>query len=319
MKQKKILVITPISHINGVKETLNQIGDVVYLDDPSIDEVRDNIKDVHAIFTNPNKSKIYLGRNILDEAKLLQVICTASTGTNHIDKALAKSKGIKVISLTEEREIINKISSTAEHAFALTLASIRNIKRANDSVINNEWDYTKFIGRQINKLSFGIIGYGRLGKFYAHYCRAFGAKVYIYDPYKIVKEDRMIQVNQLNEIFMKSDVISLHVHVSDETINMINKDCLKCAKEDMLIVNTSRGDIINEEDLVEYLKNNCLSKVATDVLSNEIQEKENSPLLQYSKISDQVLITPHIGGMTKEAQEIAYGHAAYLLKNYKFN
>ena len=122
--------------------------------------------------------------------------------------------------------------------------------------MNNEWDYTKFIGRQINKLNFGIIGFGRLGQYYAKYCKAFGAKVYVYDPYKNVEDEKINQVNKIEEIFNKSDVISLHVHVNRETTNMINKDCLKYAKDELLIVNTSRGEIINENDLVQFLKDN---------------------------------------------------------------
>ena len=319
MKKKKILVITPVKHIKGVVQILEEIGEVIYLDDPKTKDIIKQIKGINAIFTNPNKSKIFLGENTLSQADSLEVICTASTGTNHIDKEFTKSRNIKIISLTEERDVINKISSTAEHAFALTLTSIRKIKCANDSVMNNEWDYTKFIGRQINKLNFGIIGFGRLGKYYADYCKAFGAKVYVYDPYKYVEDEKITQVHEIEEIFNKSDVISLHVHVNKETTNMINKDCLKYAKDELLIVNTSRGEIINENDLVQFLKDNKLSKVATDVLKNEIQSKETSPLLLFSKQSSQVLITPHIGGMTKEAQEIAYGHAANLLKRYKFN
>ena len=115
---------------------------------------------------------------ILDKAKKLKVIAT-STGTNHIDLNYAKKKKIKIISLKEERKLINKISSTAEHALALTLASIRNIAISNKSVLLGEWDYTKFIGHQMNFLTVGIIGFGRLGKKYANYCKSSSKSIFL--------------------------------------------------------------------------------------------------------------------------------------------
>lgn len=315
----KILVITPIKHIAGVSETLEQIGEVTFLDDPSAQEVKDIIHKYDAIFTNPNKSKVFIGQEILDRATRLQVICTASTGTNHIDKNYASELSIPVISITEEREIINKISSTAELAFSLTLAGLRHLVNGHNSVLNGEWDYEKFIGRQMNFLTIGIIGYGRLGSIYSKYCRAFDSNVLVYDPYKKIKQSDVKQTDSLNELIKKSDVIAIHVHVTNETIRMINSECFDSMKDDVLIINTSRGDMIDETALVEFLSQNPRAKVATDVLQNEVQKRIESPLLKYSSISNQVTITPHIGGMTREAQEIAYGHAAKLLLDFSKN
>jgi len=164
----KILVITPIRHISGVSQTLKSIGEVTFFDDPSAEQVEDVIHKYDAIFTNPNKSKVFIGKEILDKATKLKVICTASTGTNHIDKNYALELSIPVISITEEREVINKISSTAELAFSLTLAGLRHIVNGHVSVLEGGWDYEKFIGRQMNFLTIGIIGFGRLGSIYAN-------------------------------------------------------------------------------------------------------------------------------------------------------
>ena len=123
----KLLVITPVKHICGVQVEMEKICDTTYLNDPTVGEVIDIIQDYDALFTNPNKSKVFIGEEVIDAAKKLKVICTASTGTNHIDKEYARKNSIPILSLTEEREVINRISSTAEHAFALTLTSLRNI------------------------------------------------------------------------------------------------------------------------------------------------------------------------------------------------
>ena len=162
----EILVITPIKHIPGVIEILNSVGNITFIDDPSLDDVIKIISNFDAIFTNPNKSKVFIGKELIDAGTKLSVICTASTGTNHIDKKYCKVKNIKVISLTEERKIINKISSTAEHAFALMLSSLRKIPQSFDSVKSFNWDYEPFIGRQLDHLTIGVIGYGRLGTYF---------------------------------------------------------------------------------------------------------------------------------------------------------
>ncbi len=312
----KILVITPVRHISGVSDLLESSGEVSYFDDPTKDEVASVIGDYDAIFTNPNKSKVFIGKDLLDIAINLKVICTASTGTNHIDKDYAKLLSLPILSLTEEREVINKISSTAELAFALTMGSLRNIVSGNLSVLAGSWDYTQFIGRQMNSLTVGVIGYGRLGSLYAKYCKAFSSRVVVYDPYKEVIDNDFQQFHSLDSMLEISDIVAIHVHVTDETIGMISQKYFNKMKQNVLLVNTARGDIVNEKDLVNFLKNNPSAKVATDVLSDEIRNRLESPLLKFASTSDQVIITPHIGGMTREAQEIAYGHAAMLLYNF---
>jgi phosphoglycerate dehydrogenase-like enzyme len=312
----KILVITPVRHIKGVSEALEATGEVTYLDDPSVEEVISVIGDYDAIFTNPNKSKVYIGQDILDAAKELKVICTASTGTNHIDKPYAAKLNLPILALTEEREVINRISSTAELAFALTMASLRHVVKSHKAVLEGEWNYEKYIGRQMNCLTIGSIGYGRLGSMYSRYCKAFYSRVLVYDPYKDVEDKEIEQVDNLEYLLQESDVVAIHVHVTEETIGMINKACFDLMKKDVVLVNTSRGDMVNEIDLVNFLQSNPDARVATDVLADEIRNRMDSPLLKFAKESEQVIITPHIGGMCREAQEIAYGHAAHRLHSF---
>jgi phosphoglycerate dehydrogenase-like enzyme len=312
----RILVITPIKHIAGLPEILEATGQITYMDDPTREEVIAAIGNYEALFTNPNKSNVFIGQEVIDAAKNLKVICTASTGTNHIDKPYAAEKGLPILSLTEEREVINRISSTAELAFALTMAGLRHVVRSHNAVLTGEWDYTRYIGRQMNCLTIGVIGYGRLGDMYARYCQAFGSRVLIYDPYKTVDLEGAEQVKDLSLLLRDSDVVAIHVHVTDETLGMMNAACFAQMKKDVLMINTSRGDIVNEPDLVAFLRAYPQARVATDVLADEVRNRLASPLLQYAHQSEQVIITPHIGGMTREAQEIAYEHAARRLRNF---
>ena len=135
----KVLVITPVKHINGVIGKLETIGCVTYLDDPLPSDLIQIIDQYDAIFTNPNKSKIFLGKDILSKARNLKVISTASTGTNHIDLNYTGENNIKILALTEERSAINLITSTAEHAFALTLSSLRNVVLSSKDVFDGNW------------------------------------------------------------------------------------------------------------------------------------------------------------------------------------
>ena len=312
----KILVITPINHLKQTKENLHSIGEVDYYEEINESQLCAIIENYDAIFTNPNKSKVFLGKNVLKNAKKLKVICTASTGTNHIDKAYIKKKNIDLISITEERSVIRKISSTAEHAFALTISSLRNIVDAHLSVENGNWDYLPFIGRQLSNLTVGVIGYGRLGTLYANYCQSFGSRVIVYDPYKTVYIPNIEQVDNLYELAKISNIVSIHVHVSDETNNLLDTKFFKFCKKDVLIVNTSRGEVVDESALVNFLTKNSKSKYATDVIKNETHNRHSSPIYDIINKNNQVTITPHIAGMTVEAQEMAFNHASSLLIKY---
>lgn len=311
--RNKILIITPVKHIEGLLNKLRKIGIIKIIENISNAQFKKLKDEYNVIFTNPNKSKIFLDEKNLKKLSKLEVICTASTGTNHVDLDYCKKKNIKVISITKDKKVINRISSTAELAFALTLSSVRNLISAYLDVQSRNWDYEKFIGRQMNSLNIGIIGYGRLGKLFHRYCEAFKANVKIYDPFIRNKSKKF---TSLKNLLKNSDLISLHIH-SNNNCKFINKSKLLLMKKSVIIINTSRGEIIDEKAMVAFLKKNKKAKIATDVLSNEIKNKFSSVLYKFSlKNKNQVIITPHIGGMTIEGQKIAYIHAANKLSKF---
>ena len=209
------------------------------------------------------------------------------------------------------------MSVTAELAFAFSLLSVRNIFDSFLDVKKGIWDYTKFIGNQFDNLNIGIIGYGRLGKKYAHYCKAFNTKIYIYDPLKKVPK-KFIQITSLKSLFKKCEIISLHLHLNDQNKYLINKDLLNISKNNLKLINTSRGGIVNEKDLIFFLKKNKNAKYFSDVIENEyIKDKRKLNILKFmNKKNQQVFITPHIGGMTIESQTMAFNFAAKKLINF---
>ncbi len=312
MKQQ-LLCITPVAHIGDLLNKMSEAFEVTYLPDPTEEEVKVHIE-TEIIFTNPNKSKVYLGKNVIDSLPRLKVIATASTGTVHIDKDYCNKKNISVISITKEIPVLEKISSTAEHAFLLTMAGCRNIIQACNSVTNGAWDYERFVGRQINQLKVGVIGFGRLGKMYAQYAHSFGAEVYVSDPYQEDAIDTSL-FNFTDEyyIFTNCDVVALHIHATEENKKFISQKLLNIAKPNLLLVNTSRGEIVDNDDLLEFLKTNHNAKYYTDVLHEEYKGLKNDLLYKSEMYGTQIVITPHIGGMSIDAQLIAYNHCFKLL------
>ena len=307
MKKNKILVVTPTEHISGFNEKIKKHFDVCYLHNPTENQFLEKSKDINYIFTNPNMSKLYFSEKNLNHIVNLKCICTASTGTNHIDLIYLKKKNVKLISLRKKLKIISAISSTAELAFTLMMSSIRNIDIASKSVKKGKWNYLPFIGRQMNYLNVGVIGYGRLGKIFTRFLKPFTKNIYIYEPeFKINDSNKKYQ-SSLQKLLKNSDIISLHIHADKKNINFINYDKLRLVKKDVLIINTSRGEIVNEIDMLKFLKVNKRSRYYTDVIKDEIKDKNNNLLLkEFKKNNEQILITPHVGGMTKDAQFLAY-------------
>jgi D-3-phosphoglycerate dehydrogenase / 2-oxoglutarate reductase len=310
----QLLVITPISHLSSVKSALEANFTLLLYEESSFHELP-NDRTIRFVFVNPNQLQFHLDRSFFDKYLGLEVIATASTGTNHIDKDLALRRGVTILSLTEERSTINRISSTAEHALALTLAATRNIVSSYNDVLAGNWSYTSFIGRQISELTVGVIGYGRLGSLYAHYTDALGSNVLVYDPYVNISHPRIASVPTLEDIAISCEIVSLHVHVTPETVSLIDRAFFAAAKSTLLLVNTSRGEIVDEQALLSFLFANPQSKYATDVLASEyIATTTSNTLKEFSRDNPgRILITPHIAGMTKEGQSIAFSRAAQML------
>jgi len=307
MKDYRIGLLTPISHLPGLDELLNSKGEVFNMEYDTANTIPNTIKacQINTLVCNPNKQAYKLNADILDNT-VVSTILTCSTGLSHIDLEYCEANSIEVLSLTTDLDVINQLPSTAELAFILMGNLLRKIPEATDDVEQGSWDYELFIGRQIKGLKIGIVGYGRLGKMMFDYCKAFGANVMAYDPYiayvNTLSNDRC---SSLDYMFEWADVVSLHVHLNDETRNMINMRLLSIPKKPFYLINTSRGGVVNEKAVINALIFGKLTGYATDVLADENGNITDSPIL--SKINDlNIIVTPHIGGMTWEGQELAY-------------
>jgi D-3-phosphoglycerate dehydrogenase len=298
---RKIAVITPVSHLEGIVELLESKGNVFLYETANKLEVKQALlkHQINTIVCNPNQQTYKIDEELLGGTKVT-LINTCSTGMNHIDIDYCNDNNIEIQCHKNDLELINQLPSTSELAFGLMLSLLRKIPNCQKHVSGYNWDYTQFMGRQIKDLNIGIIGYGRLGKMMFNYCKAFGANVYVYDPYV------SHTFSNLEEIFTKCDVISLHVHVTDETKYMINKDLFGYINKDCYIINTSRGEIVNEKDIVEGLKSKTITGYGTDVIEHEFDDLAKSPIIDAMNSGENVIVTPHIGGMTIEGQTKAY-------------
>ncbi len=300
---KKIIVITPISHLEGVVDLIKLKGKVYLEENIRKEKLREILinKDINTIVCNPNKQDFIIDEELLKQTKI-KIINTCSTGLNHIDVDYCINNNITIQSHKNDLELINELPSTSELAFGLMIDLMRHITNSNNFVKSQKkWDYTYFVGNQIRNSNIGIVGFGRLGKMMYNFCKAFDANIFVYDPY--VKDPR-VNCKTIEELFEKSKIVSLHVHVTQETKGLINYKLLNNGVD--YLVNTSRGEIVNEEDVIKALHNKKLKGYGTDVLENEFDDIKDSNFFLLENKNLNVILTPHVGGMTIEGQTKAY-------------
>ena len=244
---------------------------------------------------------LYIGPVLMAQAPRLRYIVTATTGLDHIDLEAAAAGGIRVVSLRDCPESIQDVSATAEHTIGLLLALLRRTPAAIESVIAGGWERDGYWGTQLRGKRCGIIGYGRIGAMVAQCAAAFGMDVVAYDTVPAKVGSPAIGVS-FEELLTSSDVVSIHVTATPENRNLLNRGVIQQMKEGAVLVNTARGSIVDETALAEAVATGRLLGVATDVLDGEERgDLRCNPLLSCARAGHNVLITPHIGGATREA------------------
>lgn len=312
MTRPKILVTVPIGHLRRTREILESAGEVVYRDHPPREELLALAKDADAIFPN---TKTMLDAALLDASPRLRIICTPSTGTDHIDKEQCARRGVAVLSLTKDFDVLETITSTAEHAFGLMLSVVRNMPWSHQHVLEGGWDYTRFRGRELQGRTVGIVGYGRLGRMFSRFCRGFDMKVLAVDPFVRI-EDEWVEQVELDALLRRSEIISLHVHLTKDTREMVDWSWFE-RMSGVYLINTSRGCLIREADLIRALDAGRVKAAGLDVLCGEIDGDTSAhPLVRYAREHRNLMITPHCGGMSIDGQEKAFTHAAGKLARF---
>ena len=242
------------------------------------------------------RSATKVASEMLARAPNLKVIGRAGVGVDNIDLDAATERGIAVLNAPSGNTV-----SAAELTLALMLSVVRRVPSADASVRRGEWDRGLFKGVELRGRTLGLVGAGRVGQEVAHRCRAFGMHILVYDPYLTDERAEEISLERadLRVVIANADVLSLHVPLTDDTRGMIDQAVISRMKEGAFIVNVSRGQVIDEEALALALSEGKLAGAALDVFKNEPLD-ENSLLRK----APGVVLTPHLGASTLEAQEL---------------
>ncbi len=285
----KVLIADPISK-EGI-ELLKEIAEVEILEEK--EKLLEKIKDADAVIV---RSATKITKEVLDCAEKLRVIGRAGVGVDNIDVKEATRRGIVVVNAPDASSI-----TVAELTIGLMLALARNIVKANNSLKSRRWEKKKLMGVELRGKTLGIIGLGRIGSQVAKKAKAFEMNVVAYDPYipKEVAKNIGVELKSLEEVLREADFLTLHVPLTEKTRHLIGEKEIKLMKDGAYLINCARGGVVDEKALYKALKEGKLSGAALDVFEKE--PPFDSPLLDL----ENVIVTPHLGASTVEAQRLA--------------
>jgi D-3-phosphoglycerate dehydrogenase len=261
--------------------------------------------DPECLIVNPGTDK-KLSLDYFSKFKNLKVVVTPSTGTNHIDKKYLLDRHIKILCLLDDKKSLSEIHASAEFTWIHVMNLVRKFSKAIKSADN--WRMSanedKLRSNELHSKSIGIIGLGRIGKKIANYAHAFGMKIYYYDPY-VESFDAPDYCEKLEKIQQLDccDVISINCALTSETTGLITYGTLDNIRKKCVIVNTSRGEVVDEDYIVHLIENKDMLYGA-DVLcgEQELERLKQSKIYTLSKTNDNIIITPHVAGATVESQ-----------------
>lgn len=267
--------------------------------------------DIEAIVCRLGK---VLDAKFLEGFPKVKYIATITTGIDHIDLGYCEKNKIKIISLKGEEKFLKKIRSTPELTWGLVIALSRNLYEAIDHVKSGGgWRSEALFGNELSGKKLGIIGYGRVGRQLSKYAIAFGMTVLVNDTKKIENNNNKITVATKDKICSDADIIVISANADVNATKVLDANNIKNMKNNAYLINTARGSLIDEAELLDALKNKRIRGAALDVLADETKVGGvfESELLKYSRNNSNLIITPHLGGSTFEAMGMT---AEFLLK-----
>jgi len=295
---RKVL-ITDFVHDLLIEDLEDAGFEAVYLPKIKLDEVKAIIHRYCVVVIN---TKTVMDRDMIDKAINLKLIVRLGSGLDIIDLEYAKQKNVKVVNTPEGNR-----NAVAEHALGLLLSLFNNICISNREVKVMQWNREKNRGIELDGKTIGIIGFGNTGSQFAKKLSGFDVNILAFDKYKQRFADniRYVKETSLDSIFKEADVISFHVPLTKETKYFFNKEFIEKVKKDFYLINTSRGMVVNTEDLIEGLETGKVKGAVLDVLENEkLSSYSPAEMKMYKKLFSManVVVTPHIAGWTNESK-----------------
>ncbi len=276
-------------------EILKDHCEVIYEPKLSHDELLAKITDVDALMI---RSASTVSEDVLQKADRLRIVGRAGVGTDNIDVATATKQGVIVVNSPEGNTI-----AASEHTVGMLMALARHIPEGDATLKNGQWIRSKLVGVEVYGKTLGVVGLGKIGRRVAKACLALGMKVNVFDPFlsKAMAEELGVNGVSLDEILEKSDFITIHAPKTRETTNLFNRETFAKCKPGLRIVNCARGGIINEEALAEAIEKGIVAGAALDVFEQEPPNPEG-PLFKMGANANKLVLTPHLGASTEEAQ-----------------
>jgi D-3-phosphoglycerate dehydrogenase / 2-oxoglutarate reductase len=273
--------------------------------DASAKDVAEVLKDAHGLLDA--SMKVRITNEMVQKAENLKIISCATTGSDHIDREELEKRSIPVRTLKEDRDLLLNLTPAAELSWALLMACARKLPAAFDHVKTGQWVRELFPGIMLRGKRIGIIGCGRIGGWMGRYAKAFGMEVVGYDPYADPLPQGFVPV-RLQDLMQTSDFITVHVHLTEETQGLVSRECLEMLKPGSILINTSRGAVVDESALLQALQTGRLGGAGLDVIEGE-PDTDKHPLVEYARTHDNLLITPHCGGFSPDAVALVCAHA----------
>jgi phosphoglycerate dehydrogenase-like enzyme len=305
MAVNHVLYLGPSEALVSARRVLEPMLKVI-APEPTREAVAAHLDDTIAIVDA--SMKVTFDRAMLDRAPKLRAISTATTGADHIDSQALAERGVSLLTLAGEKEVLHNLTPAAELSWALLMACCRRLRGAMQHVLEGRWVREEFPGIMLKGKVLGLIGCGRIGGWMARYARAFDVEVVGYDPFVAPWPEQICRTD-LDTLLSTADFISVHVPLNDQTRGMIGAREFEMVKRGAILINTSRGAVIDELALLNALIEGRVAAAGLDVLEGEPQV-ERHPLVEYARAHDNLIITPHIGGFSPDAVKIVVAHAA---------
>ena len=287
----KVLVSDPIDQAG--LDILGQVAQVDQRVGLSPEELKSIIGDYDALMI---RSGTQVTADVIEAADRLRIIGRAGVGVDNVDVPAATQRGVLVVNSPEGNTI-----AAAEHALAMLLSVSRHVPQAHGSMRSGAWDRKKYVGNELYKKTLGVVGLGKIGSHVARVAKAMGMEVIAFDPFISAERAQQMQVRltTLEALFQQADYITLHIPRTPDTENLVNAELLRTMKSTARIVNCARGGIVDEPAIAEAIESGVIAGAGLDVFASEPLAPD-SPL---RAVERGLVLTPHLGASTEEAQE----------------
>lgn len=308
---KKVLIVNDL-HYSFIEKLENEGFEVVYRPDISKNEIEALIPEFHGLVV---RSKIYIDMEFLEKAPVLEFIGRAGAGIDNIDAEVLESGRVEVFNAPEGNR-----DAVGEHAIGMLLMMLNNLYGSHTEVSQGKWRREANRGIELGERTVGILGYGNTGRSLATKLQGFGCRIIAFDKYKSAVQEPFVEKVSLEEFQRSADIVSIHIPLTPETNGYVDSGFLNAFKQDILVINTSRGKVLSLSGLLECIESGKVAGACLDVLENEKPETFDSgekKVFEGLLSSGKVLFSPHVAGWTFESyRKISEVLSEKIIKHY---